>query len=121
MVEDQAQALDFYTRVLGFRQATDIDLGEARWLTVTSPEGAEGVELLLEPVDNPQVPAREFQAALKEAGIPWTSFGSSDVQAEYERLKARGVVFTSEPAIEGGVTTAVFDDTCGNLIMLAST
>lgn len=121
MVDDQEKALAFYTEKLGFVLKHDVPAGGARWLTVVSPEGAEGVELLLEPVNNPAVPAREFQQALYNAGIPWTSFASDDIQAEYERLTARGVRFTQPPTSFGeGITGAIFDDTCGNLIMLIS-
>lgn len=120
MVDDQDKALKFYTEILGFVKKVDIPVGEARWLTVVSPEGPDDIELLLEPNSNPAVPAKEFQKALFEAGIPATSFAVEDVQKEYERLKALGVVFTAEPTTAGGVSTAVFDDTCGNLIMIAA-
>jgi predicted enzyme related to lactoylglutathione lyase len=116
MVDDQAKAHRFYTEVLGFVTRRDIPMGGARWLTVTSPEGADGVELLLEPLGHPA--ARPFQQALYESGVPATAFASSDIQAEYERLVARGVVFRSPPKQAGPVTIAVFDDTCGNLIQL---
>jgi catechol 2,3-dioxygenase-like lactoylglutathione lyase family enzyme len=116
-VDDQSKALRFYTDVLGFEKTRDIPVGEARWLTVASPAGPHGVELLLEPNDNPI--ARTYQQAVYEAGIPATSFAADDVQAEYARMKELGVVFTMEPTKAGPVTQAVFDDTCGNLIMLA--
>ena len=117
LVDDQAKAHRFYTDVLGFETKHDIDLGEARWLTVVSPEDPEGTELLLEPDGHPA--AKPFKAALVEDGIPYTSFGVADVRAEYERLKGRGVRFTQEPTEMGPTTTAVFDDTCGNLIQIA--
>jgi len=120
MVDDQDKALRFYTEVLGFVKKVDIPVGEAKWLTVVSPEGPDDIELLLEPNSNPAVPAKEFQKALYEAGIPATSFAVDDVQKEYERLSALGVVFAAEPTTAGDVTTAVFDDTCGNLIMIAA-
>lgn len=116
-VDDQSKALAFYTDLLGFEKKQDIPLGPARWLTVASPEGPEGVELLLEPNDNPV--AREYQQGLRTAGIPATTFGTDDIQSEYARLRERGVVFTQEPTQAGPVTQAVLDDTCGNLIMLA--
>jgi predicted enzyme related to lactoylglutathione lyase len=116
MVEDQEAALRFYTSVLGFVKHADIPMGESRWLTVVSPEGAEGVELVLEPMGFD--PARTFQKALFEAGIPWTAFITHDMDAEYRRLKARGVVFRGEPQDLGMITTALFEDTCGNLINL---
>lgn len=116
-VEDQDRALQFYTEVLGFEKKHDIPMGEFRWLTVTSPEGAHGVELVLEPMAFP--PARIYQKALYDAGIPITAFMSSDIHAEFQRLKARGVQFRGEPTNMGPVTVVLFDDTCGNLINLA--
>ncbi|HQZ71967.1 MAG TPA: VOC family protein [Anaerolineae bacterium] len=116
MVDDQAKALQFYTSVLGFVPHTDIDMGAFRWLTVSSPEGAEGVELVLEPMGFE--PARGFQKALFDAGIPATVFITGDMDAEMRRLKALGVVFRGEPANAGPIITAVFEDSCGNLINL---
>ena len=115
-VDDQKKALDFYTNVLGFEKKTDIPLGEASWLTVVSPEQPDGTELLLEPSDHPAV--GPYKDALVEDGIPAASFAVDDVQAEFDRLRAKGVRFTQEPTEAGGVTTAVFDDTCGNLIQV---
>ena len=117
LVDDQEKALRFYTDVLGFTKKDDIPLGDARWLTVVSPEDATGTELLLEPDGHPA--AGPFKAALVADGIPYTSFGVDDVRAEFERLTSLGVVFTQPPAEMGPVTTAVFDDTCGNLIQIA--
>jgi catechol 2,3-dioxygenase-like lactoylglutathione lyase family enzyme len=119
LVDDQEKALRFYTDVLGFVKKNDVPLGEHRWLTVVSPEAPDGVELVLEPDGHPAV--RPFKEALVTDGIPFTSFAVDDVQAEYARLKAAGVTFTQEPLTTGPVTTAVLDDTCGNLIQLAST
>jgi predicted enzyme related to lactoylglutathione lyase len=116
-VEDQAKALDFYTGTLGFTKKTDIPLGEYSWLTVVAPDDPDGVQLLLEPDQHPA--ARAVKKALVADGIPWTSFAVTDLSAEYERLRARGVVFTQEPTDMGSALTAVFDDTCGNLIQLA--
>jgi catechol 2,3-dioxygenase-like lactoylglutathione lyase family enzyme len=118
LVDDQDKALRFYTDILGFRKKTEIPLGEHRWLTVTSPDDPDGVELVLEPDDHPA--AKPFKAALVADGIPFTSFAVDDVVAEFERLHALGVRFTQEPAAMGPVTTAVFDDTCGNLIQIAA-
>ena len=84
MVEDQERALGFYTIVLGFNKVADVPVGEHRWLTVTSPDGPEGGELLLEPMAFP--PAREYQKALFDAGIPATAFVTSDIQGDFERL-----------------------------------
>jgi len=115
-VSDQDRALAFYTDVLGFVKKTEVPAGEFRWLTVVSPEDPDGVELLLEPDDNPA--ARTFQRAIREQGIPATSFGVADVRAEHERLRALGVEFTSPPAEAAWGISAVLDDTCGNLIQL---
>jgi predicted enzyme related to lactoylglutathione lyase len=116
MVDDQAKALHFYTEVLGFQKKRDLPVGEYRWLTVTSPEGAEGVELSLEPNANPA--ARTYQEAMFAQGIPLTSFEVTDMAAEVARLKARKVAFTREPTPMGPVLVALFADTCGNLIQL---
>jgi catechol 2,3-dioxygenase-like lactoylglutathione lyase family enzyme len=117
LVDDQAKALKFYTEVLGFVKKHDIPMGEFSWLTVVSPERPDGVELLLEPSSHPAV--GPFKAALVEDGIPYTSFAVDDVQKEYERMRALGVVFTQEPTEMGPMTVATFDDTCGNLIQIA--
>lgn len=117
-VDDQDKALAFYTDVLGFTKKNEIPLGEHRWLTVVSAEDPDGVELVLEPDQHPA--AKVFKEALVADGIPFTAFTVPDVKAEYERLKARGVVFTQEPLQMGPVTVAVLDDTCGNLIQIAS-
>jgi catechol 2,3-dioxygenase-like lactoylglutathione lyase family enzyme len=105
-------------RVLGFLKKNDIPLGEHRWLTVVSPDEPEGTELLLEPDGHPA--AGPFKKALVDDGIPFTSFAVDDVRAEFERLRRVGVQFTQEPAEMGDAITAVFDDTCGNLIQIAS-
>ena len=118
LVDDQDKALRFYTEVLGFVKKTEVPLGEHRWLTVVSPDAPDGVELVLEPDEHPA--AKPFKAALVADGIPYTSFAVDDVQAEFERLKGLGVTFTQEPTQMGPVTTAVFDDTCGNLIQIAA-
>jgi catechol 2,3-dioxygenase-like lactoylglutathione lyase family enzyme len=118
LVDDQEKAQAFYTDVLGFQTKQDIPIGEARWLTVVSPADPDGPELLLEPDGHPA--AKPFKQALVEDGIPFTSFAVDDVRAEVERLRTRGVRFTQEPLDTGPVTTAVLDDTCGNLIQIAS-
>lgn len=118
LVDDQSKALRFYTEVLGFVKKTEIPLGQHSWLTVVSPEDFDGTELSLEPDEHPA--ARPFKQALVEDGIPFTSFAVGDVAAEYDRLVARGVRFTQAPTDMGPVTTAVFDDTCGNLIQIAA-
>ncbi len=117
-VDDQEKALAFYTDVLGFVKKTDVPMGEHRWLTVVSPENPDGPELVLEPAGHPAV--GPYRSALREDGIPVASFAVDDVNAEYARLRERGVTFTQEPLAMNGVTTAVLDDTCGNLIQIAS-
>jgi catechol 2,3-dioxygenase-like lactoylglutathione lyase family enzyme len=117
-VDDQQKALDFYTGTLGFVKKSDVPTGQFRWLTVVGADAPDGVELLLEPDDHPA--AKAFTGALVEDGIPAASFGVDDVAAEYERLSALGVRFVQPPTDMGPVTAAVLDDTCGNLIMIAS-
>jgi catechol 2,3-dioxygenase-like lactoylglutathione lyase family enzyme len=118
LVDDQEKALGFYTELLGFQKKNDVPLGDARWLTVVSPADTDGPELVLEPDGHPAV--KPFKAALVEDGIPFTSFAVDDVKAEFDRLRALGVRFTQEPMEAGPVTVAVLDDTCGNLIQIAS-
>jgi catechol 2,3-dioxygenase-like lactoylglutathione lyase family enzyme len=118
LVDDQARALRFYTDVLGFVKKSDIPLGEHRWLTVVSPEDPDGPELVLEPDAHPA--AGPFKEALVADGIPFTSFAVDDVDRDFERLTGLGVRFTQEPTQMGPVTTAVLDDTCGNLIQIAA-
>ena len=116
-VDDQDKALSFYTTQLGFLKKTEVPLGSHKWLTVVAPDDPNGVELLLEPDSHPAV--GPFKQALMHDGIPATSFGVDDVDAEYRRLQAAGVNFTQPPVRMGPVTTAVLEDTCGNLIQLA--
>jgi catechol 2,3-dioxygenase-like lactoylglutathione lyase family enzyme len=118
LVDDQAKALRFYTEVLGFVKKADVPLGEHRWLTVVSPEDPQGPELVLEPDGHPAAPP--FKEALVSDGIPFTSFAVEDVHRDFERLTDLGVRFTQEPTQMGPVMTAVFDDTCGNLIQIAA-
>lgn len=91
-------------------------MGEYRWLTVISPEGPEGVELLLEPLGFP--PAKEYYSKLFESGVPAAQFESNDLDREVERLKKLGVIFRGESQEMGGVRFVIFEDTCGNLICL---
>jgi catechol 2,3-dioxygenase-like lactoylglutathione lyase family enzyme len=116
MVHDQEAALRFYAEVLGFRKMADIPMGEYRWLTVTSPDGIEGVELVLEPTAFP--PAKVYQQALFDAGIPATALITTDIEADVSRLTAKGVVFRGAPQRSGPITATTFEDTCGNLIHL---
>lgn len=117
MVDDQTRALAFYTDILGFTKKHDIPVGgDARWLTLTSPEGHEDVELLLEPMGF--APAKDYQKALRDAGMPLTMFAVDDIEAEYARLTARGVSFRKPPTDVGSTRIAVFDDTCGNWIQI---
>lgn len=115
-VNNQEQALKFYTEMLGFKVKHDIPMGEHRWLTVVSPEGVEGVELVLEPLGF--APAADYQQALFNANIPVTSFESNNIEEEYARLKALGVNFRGEPNTMNDITMVMLDDTCGNLILL---
>jgi catechol 2,3-dioxygenase-like lactoylglutathione lyase family enzyme len=118
LVDDQAKALRFYTDVLGFVPKTDVPVGDYRWLTVVSPEDPDGPELLLEPDVHPA--AKPFKEALVRDRIPYASFEVADVRSDFERLTRLGVRFTQEPTDLGPVTTAVLDDTCGNLIQIAA-
>ncbi|MGE5703309.1 MAG: VOC family protein [Clostridia bacterium] len=115
-VDDQDKALRFYTEILGFVKKTEIPMGNVKWLTVVSPEAPDEVELVLEP--NGHSAAKTFQKALFDEGIPFTAFSVDDLQKEYERLVAAGVVFRSKPTHAGNVSLAVFEDTCGNLIQI---
>lgn len=116
IVNNQNQALQFYTEILGFVKKKDIPMGEARWLTVVSPEGPHDIELLLEPLGFP--PARVYQEALFKAGIPLATFFVQDIHQEYERMKKRGVIFRTNPTPAGPAVIAVLEDTCGNLIQI---
>jgi glyoxylase I family protein len=116
MVDEQDKAFRFYTEVLGFKKKHDIPVGEYRWITVTSPEGPDDLELALEPNINPA--ARSFQEAMFSQGIPLAAFEVADIAAEFARLTAQGVAFTRPPTNAGPVTVAIFSDSCGNLIQL---
>jgi predicted enzyme related to lactoylglutathione lyase len=115
-VDDQDKALKFYSEVLGFQKKQDIPVGDFKWLTVVSPEDPDGVQMLLEPDENPA--AKAFKAALVAQGMPMTTFFVDDIWKESERMKQLGVIFTMEPTTIGPTTVAIFDDTCGNLIQL---
>ncbi|WP_217168569.1 VOC family protein [Streptomyces sp. AC512_CC834] len=115
-VDDQAHALRFYTETLGFVKKHDVPVGTDRWLTVVSPDAPDGTELLLEPSGHPAV--GPYRTALAHDGIPAASFAVDDVRAEFDRLRGLGVRFTQEPLEMGAITTAVLDDTCGNLIQI---
>jgi catechol 2,3-dioxygenase-like lactoylglutathione lyase family enzyme len=125
LVDDQDKALEFYTKKLGFVEKTNVPADGAKWLTVVSPEASDGVEILLEPDWNPMIQlegepaAQVFKRKLYQAGIPWTMLGSDDLDKECEQMKSHGVRFTMEPTKTDFGSQAVFDDTCGNLIMLA--
>lgn len=116
LVDDQKKALKFYTEILGFVKKTDVPMGEHSWLTVVSKEEPDGVEVVLEPMGF--APAKIYQKALKDAGIPLTMFHVGNVQSEFERLEKLGVKFSMKPTQMGPTTIAVFDDTCGNNIQL---
>jgi predicted enzyme related to lactoylglutathione lyase len=116
MVDDQDKALKFYTEKLGFVKKTEVPMGEYKWLTVVSPEAPDEVELLLEPMGF--APAKVFQKALFDAGIPLTAFNVDDIQKEFARLEKLGVAFSMKPTTMGPATIAVFNDTCGNNIQI---
>ena len=116
MVDDQTKALKFYTEVFGFLKKHEIPMGEFRWLTVTSPDGPDDLELSLEPNANPA--GKAFQEAMFSQGIPLAAFEVADMEKEYARLKKLGVVFKGEPSKMGPVWIAICSDTCGNLIQL---
>lgn len=115
-VEDQQQALEFYTEKLGFEKKHDIPMGEHRWLTLTEPNNPGSVELLLEPSSHPAV--SPYKTALTADGIPALSLRVDDVRGEHQRLLGLGLEFTQPPTEMGPTISAVFDDTCGNLIQL---
>lgn len=117
IVNDQNKALKFYTEILGFVKKKDFPVGKFKWITVVSPEEKNGTELLLEPDDNQL--SKNFQKGIFEQGIPATSFGVSDVDKDFERLKALNVKFTMEPTQMDNVKVAIFEDTCGNLIEIS--
>jgi len=117
-VDDQEAALAFYTDVLGFQVKHNVPVGEHAWITVVSPSAPDGPELLLEPIGHPAV--KPYRDALAEDGIPLAQFGVDDVAAEHERLTAHGVTFTQPPTPYEDKLIAVFDDTCGNLVMIQS-
>jgi catechol 2,3-dioxygenase-like lactoylglutathione lyase family enzyme len=118
-VLDQEKALKFYTDKLGFMKKVDIPLSEdSRWLTVVSKEEQDGPEVLLEPSPKHFEPAKTYQKALYEAGIPYTQFNVDNAREEYERLVSIGVNFSVKPTEMGTVIIAVFDDTCGNNIQI---
>ncbi len=116
LVKNQDSALRFYTSILGFKKMADIPMGQFRWLTVTSPDGIEGVELVIEPMNF--LPAQVYQKALYDAGIPAIALITSNIHADYDRLRKLGVVFRGEPKNIGLITTVLFEDSCGNLINL---
>lgn len=115
-VNNQGNALKFYTEILGFVKKTDVSAGQFRWLTVVSPQEPHGTELLLEPNENPA--AKVYQEAIFQQGIPATQFYVEDITKEYERLKVLGVQFTMPPTKVTKSTIAILNDTCGNLIQI---
>ena len=118
-VQNQEDALNFYTGKLGFVKKLDIPLGEGnRWLTVVAKEEQDGPELLLEPSPNSFEPAEIYQKALFDAGIPYTQFNVESVREEYERLTKLGVEFSMKPTEMGTAKLAIFNDTCGNNIQI---
>lgn len=117
LVDDQEKALEFYTQKLGFKKMADIQMGPTyRWLTVASPEGMDGVELSLDPLLFE--PAKVYQKALYDAGMPLNAFVTADVVAEAQQLRGRGVVVRGEPVDMGPIKAVMFEDGCGNLLHL---
>ena len=118
-VRDQEKALRFYTEKLGFLKKKDVPLeGGNRWITLVSKEAQDGPELLLEPAPLHFEPSKVYQEALMEAGIPYTQFDVTNLDADYERLTKKGVEFSMKPTVMGTVKVAVFNDTCGNNMQL---
>ncbi|OUL60517.1 VOC family protein [Flavobacterium sp. AJR] len=118
-VLDQERALQFYTNKLGFIKKHDVPLGGGnRWLTVVSKDEPDGVEVLLEPSPNHFEPAKTYQNALFEAGIPYTQINVDNLQEEYDRLINLDVEFKMTPTEMGNVKIAILNDTCGNYIQL---
>jgi len=115
-VNDQAKALEFYTKTLGFVKKQDVSAGKYRWLTVVSAEDPNGPQLVLEPNDNPA--AKSYQETIFKHGTPSTMFFVDDIQKEHQRLKGVGVKFTMEPTKTPGSIIARFEDTVGNLIQI---
>jgi predicted enzyme related to lactoylglutathione lyase len=115
-VDDQEKALHFYTNVLGFAKKADFSQGPFRWLTVASPEDADGTQLQLALNNNPA--AKVYQQAIFQQGQAAAMFFTDDVKSDYERIKARGAEFTMPPTDVTGSTIAILKDTCGNLIQL---
>ena len=116
MVQDQETALTFYTKILGFTKMADIPMGAYRWLTLTSPDGMAGVELVLEAMTFP--PSVDYQKARFEAGIPALALITTNIEKEYHRLRELGVQFHGSPVNNGVISNAIFEDTCGNLVNL---
>jgi predicted enzyme related to lactoylglutathione lyase len=115
-VDDQEKALGFYTDVLGFVKKTDFRQGPYRWLTVASAEEPDGTELQLALNSNPA--AKSYQQAMFQQNQPAAMFFTGDVQADYERMKARGAEFTMPPRDVTASKIAMLKDTCGNLIQI---
>ena len=116
-VDDQDKALKFYTGILGFSKKSDITNEDYRWLTMVSPDDRDGIELILEKNDNPA--AKTYQKAIYEQNMPAANLVTTDVKKEFERLEKLGVKFEVEPTeVMGGVTIAVLNDNCGNLIQI---
>lgn len=116
-VDDQEKALHFYTEVLGFAKKADFRQGPFRWLTVVSPEDPDGTELQLALNDNPA--AQAFQQASFQQNRPAAMFYTDDLQADYDRMKPLGAVFTMPPTDVTASKIAMLNDTCGNLIQIA--
>jgi predicted enzyme related to lactoylglutathione lyase len=115
-VDNQENALRFYTDVLGFTKKADFSNGPYRWLTVISPDDPDGTELQLALNDNPA--AKAYQQAIFHQGQPAVMFFTDDIKGDYERIKASGAAFAMPPTEVTGSTIAQLNDTCGNLVQI---
>lgn len=113
-VHNPLEAHQFYTKTLGF--VSKMYMPEANLAIVASLEEPDSTGILLEPNNNPI--AKHYQEALYQANLPVITFSLVDIQDEYERLKALGVVFRKVPTKTDWCIEAVLEDTCGNLIQL---
>jgi predicted enzyme related to lactoylglutathione lyase len=115
-VDDQDKALRFYTETLGLVKKTDFSHGSFRWLTVVPAEDPEATELQLALNSNPA--AKSYQQAIFEQNQPAIMFHTSDLDADYARIQAKGGQFTMPPTDVTASKIAIVNDTCGNLVQL---
>jgi uncharacterized glyoxalase superfamily protein PhnB len=123
-VHDQDEALEFYTRKLGFEVRSDVtlpEMGDFRWLAV-GPPGQEDVSIVLMAIPGPPVMDGQTAEQVRELmgkGFAGTVFlTTDDCRASYEELRARGVEFTEEPTERPyGIDTGLRDPS-GNSMRL---